>query len=37
MLQKKICLLGAFGVGKTSLTRRYVDSIFSEQYLTTVA
>ena len=36
MLQKKICLLGAFGVGKTSLTRRYVDSIFSDTYLTTV-
>lgn len=36
MLQKKICLLGAFGVGKTSLTRRYVDSIFSDAYLTTV-
>jgi small GTP-binding protein len=36
MLQKKICLLGAFGVGKTSLIRRYVDTIFSDSYLTTV-
>ncbi|MGR4871487.1 Rab family GTPase [Variovorax sp. LARHSF232] len=36
MLQKKICLLGAFGVGKTSLVRRFVDSIFSDAYLTTV-
>ena len=36
MIQKKICLLGAFGVGKTSLTRRFVDSIFSDAYLTTV-
>jgi len=36
MLQKKICLLGAFGVGKTSLVRRFVDSIFSDTYLTTV-
>ena len=36
MLQKKICVLGAFGVGKTSLIRRYVQSIFSEAYLTTV-
>jgi small GTP-binding protein len=36
MLQKKVCMLGAFGVGKTSLVRRYVDSIFSEAYLTTV-
>lgn len=36
MLQRKICLLGAFGVGKTSLVRRYVDTIFSDTYLTTV-
>lgn len=36
MLQKKICLLGAFGVGKTSLVRRFVDTIFSDAYLTTV-
>jgi len=36
MLQKKICMVGAFGVGKTSLVRRYVDSIFSDSYLTTV-
>lgn len=36
MIQKKICLLGAFGVGKTSLTRRFVSSIFSDEYLTTV-
>src|SRR5271156_1782617 len=36
MLQKKVCLLGGFGVGKTSLVRRYVASIFSDTYLTTV-
>ena len=36
MLQKKICMLGAFGVGKTSLVRRYVQSLFSDAYLTTV-
>jgi small GTP-binding protein len=36
MLQKKVCVLGSFGVGKTSLIRRYVESIFSETYLTTV-
>jgi small GTP-binding protein len=36
MLQKKICMLGAFAVGKTSLVSRYVKSIFSENYLTTV-
>jgi small GTP-binding protein len=36
MIQKKICMLGGFGVGKTSLVRRYVQSIFSDTYLTTV-
>ena len=36
MIQKKICTIGAFAVGKTSLIRRYVESIFSEKYLTTV-
>lgn len=29
-------MLGAFAVGKTSLVARYVKSIFSEKYLTTV-
>ena len=36
MIQKKICMVGAFGVGKTSLVARYVHSIFSEKYHTTV-
>jgi len=36
MIQKKICMLGAFAVGKTSLVGRFVKSIFSEKYLTTV-
>ncbi len=36
MLQKKVCLLGGYGVGKTSLVQRYVQSIFSDAYLTTV-
>jgi small GTP-binding protein len=35
-VQKKICLLGGFSVGKTSLVKRYVESIFSETYITTV-
>jgi small GTP-binding protein len=35
-VQKKICMLGGFSVGKTSLVKRYVQSIFSESYLTTV-
>lgn len=35
-LQKKVCMAGAFAVGKTSLVRRYVQSIFDERYQTTV-
>ncbi len=36
MIQKKICMIGAFSVGKTSLVRRFVQSIFTDKYLTTV-
>ena len=36
MIQKKIAMLGAPGVGKTSLVRRFVESLFDESYLTTI-
>lgn len=36
MIQKKICMLGSFGVGKTSLVARFVQGIFSGKYLSTV-
>jgi small GTP-binding protein len=36
MLKKKICMLGAFGVGKTSMVSRFVHSVFSEDYLSTI-
>jgi small GTP-binding protein len=36
MIQKKICMLGAFAVGKTSLVSQYVSSLFSDTYLSTV-
>lgn len=36
MIKKKIAMLGAFAVGKTSLVQRYVHSIFSEKYHTTI-
>ncbi len=36
MLKKKICMVGQFGVGKTSLVRRFVDSIFSDDYISTI-
>ena len=36
MIQKKICMLGGFAVGKTSLVAQFVSSIFSDKYHTTV-
>jgi small GTP-binding protein len=36
MLQKKVCMLGSFSVGKTSLVRRFVESIYDEKYQTTI-
>jgi len=36
MQKKKICLLGSYGVGKTSLVARFVHSLFADKYHTTV-
>ena len=36
VIQKKVCMLGATRVGKTSLVRRYVESIYSDKYLDSV-
>ncbi len=35
-VKKKICLIGSFAVGKTSLIQRYVYDRFDEKYLTTI-
>ncbi len=36
MIQKKICMVGVFGTGKTSMVRQFVFSKFSEKYHSTV-
>jgi GTPase SAR1 family protein len=36
LLQKKICVLGMFGVGKTSLIRKFIYDVFDDQYLSTI-
>ncbi len=36
MFKFKVCMLGAFAVGKTSLVQRYVHSMFDERYQTTL-
>lgn len=36
MIKKKICLLGAFAVGKTSLVKQFIENIFSLKYHTTL-
>ena len=35
-ITQKICLLGDFSVGKTSLIRRFVENKFSDEYLSTI-
>ncbi len=35
-IKRKVCMLGTFAVGKTSLVRRYVRGVFDEKYLTTM-
>ena len=35
-VKKKICLIGSFAVGKTSLIERFVYDRFGEKYLTTI-
>ena len=36
VIQKKICLIGDFSVGKTSLVRRFVEGRFEDKYLSTI-
>lgn len=36
MIQKKVCMVGVFGTGKTSLVQQYVHSRFTEKYHSTV-
>ncbi len=36
VIQKKVCLLGDFAVGKTSLVRRFVEDRFDDRYLSTI-
>lgn len=36
MNQKKICILGMFGVGKTSLVERFVYNKFDDEYKSTI-
>ena len=36
VVRKKICMVGSYGVGKTSLVRRFVESIFDDRYLTNI-
>ncbi|MFN2165714.1 MAG: Rab family GTPase [Anaerolineae bacterium] len=35
-VSKKVCLLGSFAVGKTSLVRRFVHDRFDDKYISTI-
>jgi small GTP-binding protein len=35
-INKKVCLLGDFAVGKTSLVRRFVYDLFNDKYISTI-
>ncbi len=35
-LRKKVCLLGDFAVGKTSLVRRFIYDLFDDKYISTI-
>jgi small GTP-binding protein len=36
LLLKKVCMIGSFAVGKTSLVRRFVEGYFSDMYQTNI-
>lgn len=36
IIKKKVCLVGDFSVGKTSLAQQYINQVFSDKYLTTI-
>jgi small GTP-binding protein len=36
VIQKKICMVGVFGTGKTSLVQQFVHSLFTDKYHSTV-
>ena len=35
-ISRKVCLLGDFAVGKTSLVRRFVYNLFNDKYISTI-
>lgn len=36
MIKLKVCMIGAYAVGKTSLVERFVRSLYSDEYHTTI-